>query len=1010
MILRLIPKAIERPMKYPQRQLCHSFASLAVSLCLVFADRSCVHFAMEPNDSERIPWTGSRVVGTPDRPPAYTLERAFPKLSFKGPVSLHRFPQSNPGDKTRWIVIEQRGKIVSFLEDEEVENADVMMDLGARRPKLSEFDGKGGNLDVYSMAFHPKFLENRYVYLCYVVFKGKINPNGTHIARYKVLDTNPPTIDYDSETTILRCDAGGHNGSTIEFGPDGCLYISIGDLTDPTPPDILKTGQDISDLYSSILRIDVDHPSIDANGVVRPYSIPTDNPFADLSYARGEVYAYGLRNPWRMSFDSATGDLWVGDVGWEAFEMVHRVKPGSNLGWSIKEGPGDVMPELQRGPTPIQPPEIALTHADAASVTGGVVYRGRKHTDLVGKYIFGDWITRRYWAASFDESKVTSLEEIATTEVKPICFATDRDGEIYVLEFIQSDQQGGIYRLKRNPLAEKYSVGQFPTRLSQTGIFKSISDLIPEAGVYEYSLQSTMWMDGATPRFHLAIPGTGVATLYQSGQKTFDWFMSKVQFPQGTVLAKTYHLENRKIETQLSHYEGPNDWRFYTYRWLPDESDAILVPMDGESTLWKTKDGRDVRWTYSSRSQCKMCHTPWSGDALGFLEEQLRAPHRSNDSFRELIARRVLQFPADQQPKPNDRFVGFAGGSDPTASVNQRARSYLHSNCAHCHQFGGNGAAAFDVRWDRTTAEMKVLEAVPMKGSCGLTDAKLIAPGDPGRSVLFSRMAKSGSGRMPHVGAETVDVEGVKLIADWIFSIPRDESLRNSYVALLEPVQKGSVDQRVEAVKKLMESIPGAILVARAVSDSSVHDSIRKELLSAMNQSVPETKDFVEHLLPETMRLQKLGSMVDPAKILAIEGNIERGAAAFKKGFGQCNQCHKIGDQGKAIGPALDTIAKKYPSRDLLLTQIIKPSETIDPEYRAVVFLTSDGETVAGRVVERDEKTIQLSIQDGTLRRIDVASVESEKPSQVSLMPENLVAGMSAEQLADLLAYLAQLK
>jgi len=248
------------------------------------------------------------------------------------------------------------------------------------------------------------------------------------------------------------------------------------------------------------------------------------------------------------------------------------------------------------------------------------------------------------------------------------------------------------------------------------------------------------------------------------------------------------------------------------------------------------------------------------------------------------------------------------------------------------------------------------------------------------------------------------------LIADWILSMPRDESLRNMYAALLEPVQKGSVDQRVEAVKKLMESIPGAILVARAISDNSVHDSIRKELLATMNQSVPETKDFVEHLLPETMRLQKLGSMVDRAKILAIEGNSERGAVSFKQGFGQCNQCHKIADQGKAIGPALDTIGKKYSSRDSLLTQIIKPSETIDPEYRAIVFLTSDGETIVGRVVERDEKTIQLSIQDGTLRRLDVASIESEKPSEVSLMPENLVASMSAEQLADLLAYLSQLK
>ncbi|MFO0940917.1 MAG: PQQ-dependent sugar dehydrogenase [Pirellulales bacterium] len=547
-------------------------------------------------------WNDSRFLGVPDKPPAFTLERVFPKLSFRAPISMHRYPELVNG-KTRWVVIEQSGKIVSFVADDEVSSADTMIQLNNPPPKFSEWgDGKDKSLNAFSLAFHPNFKNNRYVYICYLVQSGKIHPGGTHIARYQVRDTDPPTIDYDTETTILRCDAGGHNGCTLAFGPDGNLYISIGDLTDPTPPDILKTGQDISDFYASILRIDVDKPSRLSDGTEVAYSIPADNPFVNLPKAKGEVYAYGLRNPWRMSFDNKTGQLWVGDVGWELYEMVYRVRSGSNLGWSIKEGPGDVMPDLKPGPTPIQPADIVLNHADAASVTGGYVYHGRKIPSLQGKYIFGDWITRRYWAASFDEQRVTSLEEIAQTEVKPICFADDHDGELFVLEYIQWDQDGGIYRFKPNPAASDFKPNQFPKRLSQTGLFTKTSSLTPATGVFSYQINSSMWMEGADPEFHIAVPGTDSARVFQNPQNTFDWFNSRVFLPKGSVLAKTYKLDERRIETQICQYEANNDIRFYTYHWSEDQSDAELVPASGASTQVPDGSGNQVKWTFAARS------------------------------------------------------------------------------------------------------------------------------------------------------------------------------------------------------------------------------------------------------------------------------------------------------------------------------------------------------------------------------------------------------------------------
>ena len=226
---------------------------------------------------------------------------------------------------------------------------------------------------------------------------------GSRVSRFRVLKTDPPRVDPGSETVLIRWLAGGHNGGCLKFGPDGFLYISTGDAASPTPPDPFDTGQDISDLLSSILRIDVDRADPG-----KTYAIPADNPFRDLSGARGEVWSFGFRNPWKMSFDRQTGDLWVGDVGWEMWELVYRVERGGNYGWSVMEGRQPVRPEARRGPTPILPPTIDYPHSEGASVTGGYVYRGSKYPDLVGTYIYGDWVSHKIWGARFDGKKVTS--------------------------------------------------------------------------------------------------------------------------------------------------------------------------------------------------------------------------------------------------------------------------------------------------------------------------------------------------------------------------------------------------------------------------------------------------------------------------------------------------------------------------------------------------------------------------------------------------------------------------
>src|SRR5688500_16686338 len=223
---------------------------------------------------KRVPWTTSKVVGSPDPAPPYTLRRAFTKLKFDEPLELQIVPGA-----ARWVVAERNGKIYTFADDPATDRRDLLIDL---------------KRTVYGVVLHPKFAENGYVYVANVPDKSETyKADGSRISRYKVTQFDPPQADPASETVILKWPSGGHNGGCMRFGPDGYLYLSTGDGSGIA--DQWETGQDLSDLLGAILRIDVDRTSVDLEGGERPYSIPVDNPFVGTVGARPENFAYGLR-------------------------------------------------------------------------------------------------------------------------------------------------------------------------------------------------------------------------------------------------------------------------------------------------------------------------------------------------------------------------------------------------------------------------------------------------------------------------------------------------------------------------------------------------------------------------------------------------------------------------------------------------------------------------------------------------------------------------------------------
>ena len=278
------------------------------------------------------------MASSPIPAPPLVTARAFPNLKFRQPVEIRYNEALN-----RFFVLELEGLVYSFPPDELVEKADLVYDLRANVPEASR---------AYGLEFHPDFDKTGEVFFCYVL--GRKTKDGTHVARYRIpKEDGPPRFDPGSREVLITWLSGGHNGGSLNFGKDGMLYISTGDAEAPYPPDGLKTGQDISDLLASILRIDTDHrdPGL-------AYRVPKDNPFVGVEGARPEVWAYGFRNPWRMSFDKSTGNLWVGDVGWDLWEMVFRVERGGNYGWSIMEGSQPIHPDDSSGPSPI----LSLIH------------------------------------------------------------------------------------------------------------------------------------------------------------------------------------------------------------------------------------------------------------------------------------------------------------------------------------------------------------------------------------------------------------------------------------------------------------------------------------------------------------------------------------------------------------------------------------------------------------------------------------------------------------------------
>jgi len=603
------------------------------------------------------------------------------------------------------------------------------------------------------MAFAPDFATSGEVYLSWT----EGSPMVSRIDRFRSLD-NGATLDAGSQTSILRVnqDFQNHNGGQIAFGPDDFLYAGFGDGGSGGDPN--SRAQNTTNLLGAMLRLDVA-----AAGRFGNYGIPADNPFAgnaacpaDHSSATScpEIYAWGLRNPWRWSFDGATGDLWLGDVGQSAFEEIDRVVLGGNYGWDCREG-FDAFSGTSAASCATATGLIAPVHAygrsDGTSVTGGYVYRGAAIPALIGSYVFGDFGSGRIWRLVADGSGGFNAELLLATTLSIASFGEDIDGELYVVDIV-----GALYRIDSAGGGGGSASPPVPMQLSATGCFDPVAPSMPATGLIPYTVAAPFWSDGLVKERWLAIPnGTTIAV------DASDDFV----FPPGTVLAKHFRLGATLIETRLFMRHPDGGWAGYSYEWNVAQTDATLV------TGGKVVDIGGQDWLFPDTSQCDGCHTSAAGFSLGLETAQLNreftyaATGRTANQLHTLDSIALFAAPlADPATLPRlpDPF-GVNG------TLEERARAYLHTNCAQCHRPGGPTSVDIDLRVTTPLAAMGVCGVVPQRGDLGIVDAVIVAPGNPDQSVLLERLGRRGDATaMPPLASSLADTEGEALIRSWI--------------------------------------------------------------------------------------------------------------------------------------------------------------------------------------------------------------------------------------------------
>jgi putative heme-binding domain-containing protein len=533
----------------------------------------------------------------------------------------------------------------------------------------------------------------------------------------------------------------------------------------------------------------------------------------------------------------------------------------------------------------------------------------------------------------------------------------------------------------------------------------------------------------------MAVPGEGQVALDDQG----NW-----RFPEGSVLVRTVFIEaepgnpasQRRAETQILHFEA-EAWRPYSYVWNDDQTDADLVGLEGTTKTIGVdgKGGRhEMTYRVHARSECVLCHNPWverkttifgvqSASPLAVNTPELNKRNGDGGSASEQLEALYQMGLLAFRPEPA-KLPRLVDPYDQTADLDRRARSYLQTNCAHCHQFNAGGAANIALGYDVPLDATKTVGVRPIQGTFNISGARIIAPGDPEGSVLYYRVSKLGGGRMPRAGSNRVDERATRLIHDWIAGMkggPNDAAPAGGLThtsaeerAAFESLGQAdglSRDARMAAIRRLALSTRGALMLLGLMDGGHASELLLRDVVAiTRNSPQVEVRDLFERFVPENERVKRLGDAIDRGSILALRGDAGRGRQVFATNpAAQCKSCHKLDGVGENVGPDLAKVGAKY-NKPALLEQILEPSKSIDPQYVAHTIETKDGRVITGLVVEKTDQSVVIRDAQAKTVQIPKAEIERLAPQSRSLMPELLLRDLTAQEVADLLEFLATLR
>lgn len=728
---------------------------------------------------------------------SYVIENAFPNLTFIDPVDMLELP----GNKI--MVIGKPGYVWIFDNNSTTNQKTLVLDVSNQVVVGAD----GGMLGA---VIHPDFgvsgsPNEGYFYLWYRYHPPSLPENGEYaylrLSRFK-LEANGTVnaaLEYPLIQQFDRHD--WHNGGDMFFGPDGFLYIAVGD--EGGADDQYNVTQQISSwLLGGVLRIDVDqrggsvshpirrHPVNTAtppsgwpNTFTQGYYIPNDNPWLDAGGSiLEEFYAIGTRSPHRMTYDNVTGEIWLGDIGQATREEISLVEKGANLQWPYKEG---IINGPKAKPNPLigfdQPPVFDYPRDFGRCVIGGFVVRGNKYPELEGKYIFGDHEVQNVW--TLEQSQTGGAPDVQFLLNVPLegtgakdgisSFYSGADGTIYILDLYGTNQDGGkIHKLVRIT----NSIPDPPEKLSDLGVFTNLATLETVPGIIPYTVNTPLWSDRAEKKRWIALPNDGHHNSPEEQivfQKDDFW-----KFPAGTVLIKHFELpvdENnpaivRRLETRFIVFDKFGSAYGLTYKWNDAGTEAFRLQGAETKDFTVTKLNGSTytqTWEFPSRQQCLECHNANAGYALGVRTRQLNGDftYPSGISANQIETWEHLGMfnSAVEAPVLLPQSTPI---DNPQASTEFKVRSYWDANCSFCHRPNGVNAV-FDARGKTPIHDQKIINTT-VESNASPMDGIVVTPQNTGQSVLWIRDNSISADAMPPLAKNLVDDQYMTLLTGWI--------------------------------------------------------------------------------------------------------------------------------------------------------------------------------------------------------------------------------------------------